>query len=137
MNVVECNFINPGRNRIFSIITETMRKLTKKYDVTKVELKKNTKFYDKVQNKTKNVICKCGIDKTKIASKGRYEYIEINKFITLVKGYLSKNVIDTYMRCGNVPKLRILFFLNIANNRDYVYNFCNRPVYKIDRLCRE
>ena len=41
------------------------------------------------------------------------------------------------MKCGNVPKLWTLFFLNIANNRDYVYNFCYRPVYKFDWLCRE
>ena len=54
-----------------------------------------------------------------------------------MKGYLSKNVIHTFMKCGNVPKIWTLFFSNISNNRDYVYNFCNRPVCKFDRLCRE
>ena len=41
------------------------------------------------------------------------------------------------MKCGNVPKIWTLFFLNIANNRDYVYSFYNRSVYKFDRLCRK
>ena len=68
VNVVEYNFVNPDGNRIFSIVSETMRKLRKKYDVRKVELKYNTKFYGKIKNKTKNNISKCGIDKTKIAS---------------------------------------------------------------------
>ena len=118
MNVVDYNFIKPDRNRIFSFITEAMRELRKKYDVRKVELKHNTKFNDKIKNKTKNVISKCGIDKAIIANTGRYEYIEINKFTFLIKGYLSKNLIDTYMKCDNVPKLWTSFFLNIANKRD-------------------
>ena len=54
-----------------------------------------------------------------------------------MKIYLSKNLLDTYMKCGNIPKIWTLFFLNIANKRDYVYKFCNRPVYKFDWLCRE
>ena len=128
MNVVEYDFINPDRNRNFSFVTETMREHRKKYDFKKVELKNNTKFFDKIKNKTKSVISKCGRVKTIKASNGRFEYFEINKVTIFIKGYLSKNVIDTYMKSGNVPKLWTLFFLNIAKNRDYVYNVCNRPV---------
>ena len=52
MSVVEYKFINPERNRIFSIVTETTREYKKKYDIGKVELKNNIKFYDKKkQNK--------------------------------------------------------------------------------------
>ena len=43
----------------------------------------------KKKNKTKNVISKCGIDKTVIASNGRDEYIEIKQFTILIKSYLS------------------------------------------------
>ena len=28
-------------------------------------------------------------------------------------------------------------FLNIANNRDHIINYCNRPFNKFDRLCRD
>ena len=90
-----------------------------------------------MKNKTKNVISKCGIRNTIIASNGRYEYSEINEFTILIKRYIPKNVIYTCMKFGNVPKLRTLFFLNNANNRDYVYNFCKKQVCKFDRLCRE
>ena len=41
------------------------------------------------------------------------------------------------MKCGKLPLLCRKFFLNIANNRDYVYNFRNRPLNKYDRHCRE
>ena len=29
------------------------------------------------------------------------------------------------------------FFLNIANNRDHIIKYYNRPFNKFDRLCRE
>ena len=29
------------------------------------------------------------------------------------------------------------FFLNIANKRDYVINYCNKPINIFDKLCRE
>ena len=41
------------------------------------------------------------------------------------------------MKCGNSPRFWVLFFLNIANNRDYAYKYCNRPVKKYDRYCLE
>ena len=55
MDVVEYNFIHPDRNRIFSIVSEKMLEHRKKYDVRKIEIKYNTKFYDKMKNKTKIV----------------------------------------------------------------------------------
>ena len=63
--------------------------------------------------------------------------ININKFTITIEGDISENVIITYMKCGNIPLLWRKFFLNIANNRDYVYNFCNRPLNNFDRHCRE
>ena len=41
------------------------------------------------------------------------------------------------MKCGNIPLLWRKFFLNIANNRDYIINYCNRPFINFDRPCRE
>ena len=41
------------------------------------------------------------------------------------------------MKCGNNPRLGIIFLSKIANNRDYVYKFCNRPAKKFDRYCCE
>ena len=36
-----------------------------------------------------------------------------------------------------IPMLWRLFFKNIVNNRDYVYNFCNRSLCRFDRHCHE
>ena len=42
------------------------------------------------------------------------------------------------MKCGNIPLVwRKNFFLNFANNRDYIINYCNRPFDKFDKLCRK
>ena len=41
------------------------------------------------------------------------------------------------MKCNNIPLLWIKFFLKIANNRDYVNNFCRRPLNSFDRHFRE
>ena len=40
------------------------------------------------------------------------------------------------MKCDNIPLLWRKFFLNIAHNRDYVNNYCNRPLNSFDRHCR-
>ena len=87
--------------------------------------------------KTKNITTIRSPNGTIVASNGRYEYIEIKKFIILIKGDIKKNVISTYMKCGNIPLLWNKFFLNIAINRDYIFDYCNRPPSKFDRLCRE
>ena len=41
------------------------------------------------------------------------------------------------MKCDNIPLLWRKFFLNIANNRDNVYKYCNRPFNNFHRPCRE
>ena len=50
-----------------------------------------------------------------------------------IKGEIRKNVRSTYMKCYNLPLLWRKFFMNIANNRDYISNNCNRPHHKFDR----
>ena len=44
---------------------------------------------------------------------------------------------NTCMKCDNIPFLWRKFFLNTANNRDYVNEYCNRPFNRFDRSCRE
>ena len=41
------------------------------------------------------------------------------------------------MKCNIIPMLWRKFFLNMASNRDFVYNFCNRPFIDFHRHCRE
>ena len=41
------------------------------------------------------------------------------------------------MKSDNIPLLWRKFFFNIANNIDYVNNYCNRPLNSFDRHCFE
>ena len=65
---------------------------------TKIEWKYNVKFYDKIKNKTKNTTTRRVVEKTKIASDGRNEYENINKFKIIIEGDIAKNVTKTYMK---------------------------------------
>ena len=57
------------------------------------------------------------MNKTKIASRGRYENIKVNKLIILVEGIFSRNIINTYMNCKNLATLWRIFFTKIANKQ--------------------
>ena len=91
----------------------------------------------KQKNKTKNITTRHGPNRTIRASNGRSKNTELNSFIILIEGDINKNVISIYMKCGNIPLLWRKFFLKIANNRDYLINDCNKPLKKLDRLCRD
>ena len=41
------------------------------------------------------------------------------------------------MKCYNKTMLWRNIFLNIANNREYIINYCNKPLHKFDRHLRE
>ena len=140
INNIEYNFINPELVEIENIKIKTIRDYIKNYGNSYWEKLENIykiQFFDKIKNKEKNVTTERGVKKTIIASNRRYEYIEINKFIILIKRDIKKNVISTYMKCGNILLLCRKIFLNSVNNRDHIIKYCNRPFYKSDRLCRE
>ena len=72
-----------------------------------------------------------------IASKGRYEYRQINDFMISIKGEIRKIVLSTYMKCYNLPMLCRKFFLNKSINKDFIINHCTRPLHKFERILRE
>ena len=137
--IVEYKFYFPDRNEISHIIDKTLKEYAEKYEESPwyIELKCNTQFFDKIKTETKNVSTKRNPRKTIIASNGRYEYRQINNFMISIKGENRKNFISTYMKCYKLPMLWRKFFLNIANNREYIINHCNGPLHKFDRLLRE
>ena len=55
----------------------------------------------------------------------------------MIEGGTVKNLIITYMKCNNILLLWRKFFLNIANNRDYVNYYCNRPYSMFDWNCHK
>ena len=62
--------------------------------------------------------------------------IKIYKLIIIIVGGIQKNVIDTYLKV-QIPMFWRHLFKHIANNRNYVYNFCNRPPKNFHRYCCE
>ena len=54
----------------------------------------------------------------------------------MIEGKISKKIINTCMKGGNIPLWWRKFFLYIVNNRDYKYNYCNRA-YGLDEHCVE
>ena len=140
-NIIENIFINPELNGIKKIIIHiTIKVYIKIYGNSywrRLDYIYNIRFFDKIKSKTKNITTKQSVKRAIIASIGRYEHIKINKFIILIEGDIRKNIISTHMKSGNIPMLWRKFFLNIANNRDYIINYCSRPFTKFDRLCRE
>ena len=130
-------FTNPINNEINNIIETTILEHNKKYAdnyCRKIEFKYDIQFFDNIK---KNITTNRGRNRTIIASQGRYELVKIKKLIGIIEGTIKKNVINTYMKSNDIPLLRRKLFLNIANNRDYVYNYCNRPFKKFHRHCRE
>ena len=123
--------INPDRDSVYGIINNRILERNRKYgdSLRKIECKNKNKVIDKIENKTKNNTTKRGINETITASNGRYAYIEVKKFTIMIEGNISKNVINTYKKCDNIPSLWNNIFLNFAKNRDYVCNF--------DRHCCE
>ena len=82
----------PKLNEIKDIINNTLRDYKNKYggDYIKIDFKYNIQFYDKIKNKYKNVTTTHGVERTLLASNGRYEYDQINKFTIIVEKILIK-----------------------------------------------
>ena len=137
--IIEHRFFYPERSEISEIIDKALEECVQKYEKSPwdIEYKYNIQFLDKIKNKTKNLSTKRGPNRTINASNGRYQFIRINNFIISIKGEIKKDVISTYVKCYNMPLLWRKFSLIIANNRDYIINYCNRPLNKLDRHLRE
>ena len=133
--IIEYKLLYLERCEISDIIDKTLKEYVQKFENSPwdIEYKYNIQFFDKNKNKTKNMSTKRGLNRTIIASNGRYHFIRINNFLISIKGEIKKDVLSTYMKCYNMPLLWRKFFLIIANNKDYIVNYCKRPLKKLDR----
>ena len=138
----ECIYHNPLREEIGDIVKNTIREHNDKYGQNpyyKHRERGNIKFFDKLENKKKNAWVKgrCLLYQAKrreLASKGRFKLNKINIFIITIEGSIGKHIINTYL---NLPMMWRSFFINIASNRDYIYNFCNNPFKRFQKPCYE
>ena len=108
-------FFTPKLDEIGNIIENTKLEHDIKHGssrFSKIEVKSNVKFLDRMKNKKNITINSCcvkrGIIKTK-ASQGLYKFVRLNRLSSLLEGNIYKNVIQTYMKCNNTPKLWRIF----------------------------
>ena len=130
---------NPELFEINDIIQDARRESEQKYggDFSEgIKIKFIANFLHKINNKTKKITTK-KLNKSIIASHKSYEIIKINKLSIIIEGKINKNVKNIYMKCNNILLLWKKFFSKIANKKDYVNNYCNRPLNSFDRLCCE
>ena len=138
MLLVNTFFLNPNLFEINDYIEKTLKEHECKYayrDDGNV-IKSDVKFLDNIKKKTKNITVK-NIKICIIASHNGYELNKIIRLTIIIEGTIGRNVINTFMKGDKIPFLWRKFFLNIANNIDYVYSFCNRPFIDFHRHCRE
>ena len=85
-------FMNRKLNEINDLLKNARLENDRKYGdnyCRKIKVIYNCKFFDKIKNKTKNITIKHyhlhGLNKTMIASQGRYEIIRPNKLNFLIE----------------------------------------------------
>ena len=112
-------FINPKLNEINNI-KNTQLEYKKKYDYnycTKVNVKCNVKFFEKIENKTKKLMIERDnnigeVIKKMQWSKGMKKFISVLELTIKLQGRNYKNVVDAYLKCDNIP---ILWEKNLKN----------------------
>ena len=133
---------NPSIDTIGDSVKTTIREHSEKYgynDLYKTTQKGNIKFIDQTNKKTKNInvnsynLAQRGKN-TIIASKGVYKFLKINRKKVILESDFKKHVINTLLKMQK-PIMWRKFFKNIAENRDYIYNYCNKRSYRFNRYC--
>ena len=71
-----------------------------------------------------------------IALNGRYNMNRVNKLIAIIPGEINKLVKNTYLKM-QIPMLCRKIFINMADNRDFVYGFCDSPYNRFHEYCPE
>ena len=104
---------NPKLNEICNIIKNTQLKSEQKYLYNyngKVDVECNVTFYDKIKNKTKNIVIErenifVEVNEVLKSSKGVYKLIRALDLINVIQGISYKNVENKYLRFDNNPIL--------------------------------
>ena len=136
--------LNPKLDELNDVKKNTGLEHDKKYGekyCRRIEVRCNLKFFDKKKNKTKKFTIyyyhiHLAMKKTIIVSQRRYEINKPNKLTILIEGNFYKKIKNTYSKC-NLPILWRIIFLKLANNREYILNYCNRFFDSVHQQCPE
>ena len=90
----------------------------------KITMKGNIEIIGLINNKTRNITVNARnlmykAHRTNIASKGKYKINNINEMRVILESATKKHVTSTYIKMQK-PLMWRKFFINIADNRDYV-----------------
>ena len=111
MFITQFVFINPKVNEIINIIKNTQLEYIQEYGCnyhTNVNIKRNVKFIDKVENKTKNILIGHEnvigkVNKIKQSFKGMFNFNRVLKLTIVIEGKIQKNIVNVYSKCDIIP----------------------------------
>ena len=123
---------NPKLDEIGNINKNTEREHNDKYGFdqkkNKIEVMCDVEFIDELKNKTRIVkinhyYIRYRISKRECASNNKYTVNKVIKLIIILEKEISKLVINTYLK-RHIPMLWRNFFFNIANDGEFINNYC-------------
>ena len=124
-------FINRKLIEITNIIRNTERNHCEKYGQNEIGIRvlNHVEFFDDRTIKTEivnigdySIIYR--INRRIRASNKRYCVTKLNKLLITIETGIKKYVKNTYLKM-KIPMGWRRFFLNITNNTQYIYNYCN------------
>ena len=122
---IEYVYDNIKLNETRIIIENTLLEYHQKYGYnynTEVEVKCIVKFFDKIENETKNIIIEHEniigkVNKIMQSSKGMNETIKALELTIRIEGRIHKNTVNAYMNCDKVQILWKRQYARIGHDR--------------------
>ena len=135
---------NTKLDEINNIIRSTLREHNNKYgcDIKdKIEVIGDVEFIVKLNNKIKNVrinllYIRYKIKRRENASKNRFAVNKVFKLTIIIEKKINEFVINTLLKM-RIPMMWRKFFINIANNEEFINNNCIYSHRKIYRFYRD
>ena len=127
-------------DEISNIIQDTRKEHDKKYgpDIkNNIDIVCKVEYLDKLTNKIKVFKINGGksrIEKRVVASNYRFAVNEVIELVIIIKKEKSRYNIRMLPKI-NMPMGTKLFFFKIANNKEYVTNYCTHVNTPINKIC--
>ena len=122
--------INPKLNEIYNNIKNTQLEYNQKYGYNyyaKVDGKFNVKFFDKIENKTKNFMIEHEniigkVNQKMQSSIGMNEFIRALKLIIKIQGKIHKNIVNVHLKCDGIPIIWKKHYSKVVHDRFHKHN---------------
>ena len=113
-------------NKTRNIVEKTIEEYQSKYGYNyyrKVNVKCNVNFFDKKENKMKDIMIECynfigEVDQIMQTSKGMLKFIRIIELKIIIEGVKNENVLNLHLKSENIPIIWKKIFIKFTNNRN-------------------